>query len=121
LYADPWQWQSELDTWAEKWPDRIVEWPTNQVARAAPAVDRFRSAIAEGHVTHDGDGDLTRHLLNARLRPAGRDHDGRGRYLLEKAGPGRLIDGCVAAMLAVEARAQLEPPQPEPLLAVAYA
>jgi Terminase large subunit, endonuclease domain len=86
LYADPWQWQSELDAWTEQWPDRVIAWPTNSNRRMAPAVDRFRSAISEGHLTHDGDPRLTRHVLNARLRHAGRDDDGRGLYVLEKAG-----------------------------------
>jgi hypothetical protein len=54
-----------------------------------------------------GDEDLTRHVLNARLRKVGRDEGGFGRFTLEKAGPGRLIDGCVAAVLAVEAWAQM--------------
>jgi hypothetical protein len=31
-------------------------------------------------------------------------------YVLEKAGPGRLIAGCVAAVLACEAQAQFAPP-----------
>jgi phage terminase large subunit-like protein len=52
----------------------------------APAVDRFRTALSEGSVTHVGDEALTRHVLNARLRTVGRDDDGRGRHLLEKAG-----------------------------------
>jgi len=73
----------------------------------AAAVDRFRSGLIEGHFTHDGDPDLGRHVLNARLRPVGTDDDGRGMYILEKAGPGRLIDGCVAAVLATEGAAQL--------------
>jgi phage terminase large subunit-like protein len=107
LYADPWKWQTELVEWAERWPERIVEFPTNQNTRMAAAVDRFRSALGEGHVTHDGDDDLTRHVLNARLRQVGRDDGGFGRYTLEKAGPGRLIDACVAAVLAVEAHAQM--------------
>ncbi|MEP6811668.1 MAG: hypothetical protein ABI990_01630 [Actinomycetota bacterium] len=116
LYADPWQWASELDGWAERWPDKVIAWPTNQNRRMAPAVDRFRSAVTEGHLTHDGDPDLTRHVLNARLRSAGRDGDGCGLYLLEKAGPGRLIDGSVAALLAFEAHAQMveDKPPPEP-------
>ena len=33
-----------------------------------------------------------------------------GRYVLAKAGPGRLIDGCVAAVLAHEAAAQIQAP-----------
>jgi hypothetical protein len=40
---------------------------------------------------------------SSRLRKVGRDEDGRGRYSLEKAGPGRLIDAAVATVLAVEA------------------
>jgi phage terminase large subunit-like protein len=108
LLADPWRWQDELQEWSERWPDRVVELPTNLNSRMAPAVDRFRTALEEGTITHDGSDDLTRHVLNARLRKVGRDEDGRGRYTLEKAGPGRLIDACVAAVLAYEAAAQVE-------------
>jgi len=71
------------------------------------SVDRFRTAFEEGRLSHAGDPVLT-HIVNARLRRVGRDEDGRGRYTLEKAGPGRLIDGSVAAVLAVEAAAQIE-------------
>ena len=43
---------------------------------------------------------------------AGSDGDGRGPYLLEKAGPGRLIDACVASVLAFEAAAQIATVEP---------
>jgi len=47
---------------------------------------------------------------------------GEGRYTLEKAGPKRLIDACIASVLAVEAKAQIQPPEPDRLvLAVAFA
>jgi hypothetical protein len=65
------------------------------------------AALEKGTITHDGDEDPRRHFLNARLRKVGRDDDGRGRCTLEKAGPGRLIDACVASVLAVEAAAQI--------------
>jgi hypothetical protein len=107
VFADPWTWRTELGEWDERWRDKIVEVPTNSTSKFAPMVDRFRTGLAEGHVTHDGDEDLRRHVLNARLRQVGRDEDGRGRYTLEKAGPGRLIDACVASVLAVEAAAQI--------------
>jgi phage terminase large subunit-like protein len=113
LYADPWGWASELDEWEQRWPEKIVSFPTNSARRMAPAVDRFRSAIAEGHLLHAGDPDLTRHVVNARLVGAGRDQDGRGMYLLEKAGPGRLIDACIASVLAFEGRAQMGEPAKE--------
>ena len=76
-------------------------------------VDRFRTALEEERLSHDGDEDLARHVLNARLRKVGRDEDGRGRYTLEKAGPGRLIDACVAAVLACEAHTQMGEPAKE--------
>jgi hypothetical protein len=110
LYADPWKWQDELAEWATLWPDRIVEVPTNSNRRMPAIVDRFRAALAEERISHDGDADLTRHVLNARLRKVGRDDEGRGRYAIEKAGPGRLIDACVASMLAYEASAQIVEP-----------
>lgn len=107
LYADPWTWQSELEGWSERWPEKIVLFPTNHTRKMAPAVDRFRSAVSEGHLTHDGDPDLARHVLNARLRGVGTDLDGRGMYVIEKPGHGRLIDACVAAILAFEAHGQM--------------
>jgi hypothetical protein len=42
LYADPWQWQSELEEWDARWPGRVVEWPANSIQRMAAGVDRFR-------------------------------------------------------------------------------
>jgi phage terminase large subunit-like protein len=114
VYADPWMWHSELQGWSDKFgEEKILEFPTNSRRRMSPAVDRFRSALIEGHLSHAGDADLERHVGNARLRPAGQDPDGRGMYILEKAGPGRLIDACVAAVLAYEAHGQLEEAKPK--------
>lgn len=108
LYADPWQWQSELEEWSRIYGEkRVVEVPTNSVRKMAPIVDRWRTAIREDDLSHDGDPDLARHVLNARLRLAGRDEDGRGVYTLEKAGPGRWIDGAVASSLAFEGSQQI--------------
>ena len=83
----------------------------------ARSVEQFRTKLEQGRLTHDGDVDVTRHVLNARLRKVGRNDDGRGRYTLEKAGPGRLVDACVAAVLACEAAAQIEdvPEKPDPM------
>jgi len=61
-------------------------------------------------VTHNGDPDLRRHVLNARLRKVGRDEGGLGRYAVAKAGPGRLIDACAASLLALEAHAHTPAP-----------
>jgi hypothetical protein len=88
----------------------VLEVPTNSVTRMAELVDRFRTAVAEATLHHDGDPDLRRHTLNARLRKVGRSEDGRGRFTVEKAGRGRLIDACVASMLAGEAQVQAPAP-----------
>lgn len=106
MFADPYHWQSELEGWARQYGERIVlSEPTNSLRRFGPALDRFRVAVAEGAVSHDGDPDLARHVANARLlRGAGRAaDDGHAYYTLEKAGAGRLIDASVAAVLAFEA------------------
>jgi phage terminase large subunit-like protein len=113
VYCDPWRWADELEEWGRRWPDIVLEFPTNSVRRMAPAIDRFRTAIEEGRLQHDGDPDLRRHVLNGRLRKSGRDDSGRGVYTVEKAGPGRLIDALVAAILAYQAAALLEEPKPE--------
>ncbi len=120
MFADPYHWRDELAEWAARYgADVVLELATNSVRRFGPAVDRFRTAIAEGHVAHDGDPSLRRHLLNARLvrgRGAAQD-DGHALFTLEKPGPGRLIDAAVASVLAFEAMATspVEVDEPETL------
>jgi phage terminase large subunit-like protein len=77
-----------------------------------PATDRFRTELQEGRLFHTGDETLTRHVLNTRLRRIG-NTEGRSKF--EKAGPGRLIDARVAAVLAVQASAVMpsEPAAPK--------
>ena len=111
MYADPFYWRDELDTWTRLYGEQIVlAQPTNSQRRFGPAVDRFRAAVAEGRIRHDGDPDLARHLGNARLvRGPGRAaDDGHALFTIEKAGPGRLIDAAVAAILAYAALAEAD-------------
>jgi phage terminase large subunit-like protein len=75
VYCDPWKWQDELVEW-DGWPSKIVELQTNSNRRMPEVVDRFRSALEEGSVTHSGDPDLRRHVLNARLRKVGATRTG---------------------------------------------
>jgi phage terminase large subunit-like protein len=123
MLADPFLWRSELDEWSRKYGEGIVlSFPTNSARRLGPAVDRFRVAVAEGTLTHNGDPDLARHVANARLvaGPGRAADDGHRLYALEKAGPGRLIDAAVAAVLACSAVAALREPETapaEPMLA----
>jgi hypothetical protein len=111
LYADPPHWQAEVKRWSEQWPDRVVAFWTNTHTRIVPAIDRFRTEIQEGRLHHTGDETLTRHVLNARLRRIGNQD---GRWKMEKSGPGRLIDGAIAAVLATQAAAAMPDEAPKP-------
>jgi hypothetical protein len=115
MLCEPAHWRDEVDDWGRQYGEKVVlSYPTNSARRFGPALDRFRTALAEGQISHDSDADLARHLANARLvRTGGRaSDDGRALYLLEPAGPGRLIDAAVAAILANEAMATAAPAEP---------
>ncbi len=115
MLADPFHWRDELAGWARQYGEpHVVQSPTNSGRRFGPAVDRFRTALAQGRISHDGDADLRRHLLNARLvRARGMaSDDGHALHTLEKPGPGRLIDAAVASVLAFEAMATAELVEP---------
>ena len=113
LYAPPF-WRTEGESWARRWgEDRVLMLDTNQPRRFAPAVDRWRSAIAQGTHTHDGDPLTTAHVLAARLRAVrltdGLD-DGRSQHVLVKGEEGDRIDGAVADVLAYQAAMTMTAP-----------
>lgn len=113
LFADPYRWQDYLDAWSAKWPDRIVEFPTNIEQRMDKAIERFTTAFSGDEIRHDGSEYLTAHSKNAvivkgsRKKPRpGEDELLTTHYLkMAKRGYGLWIDGAVAAVLAHEARA----------------
>jgi hypothetical protein len=87
LACDPPGWHAELDGWQVAYGDVVVEYPTNQRARMAPACDRFCTGVHEGGPTHSGDPVLSRHVGHcvARETPHGvivqlpaEDRRGRG-------------------------------------------
>jgi phage terminase large subunit-like protein len=66
LAADPWGWQSELQTWAATYGERrVVEYNTGFRKRMSPATDLLYQAVQEARVSHDGDATLTAHVSNA--------------------------------------------------------
>ncbi|MFI1796365.1 hypothetical protein ACH427_03245 [Streptomyces sp. NPDC020379] len=102
FYGDPPYWQEALGRWAIKYgDDRVYEFWTNKPTRMVQATERLHSAVAVGDVKHDGNLDLTRHVLNAVTRevPQG--------ILITKESPRsrKVIDLAVCAILAIEARA----------------
>lgn len=113
MFADPYRWQDYLDVWSARFPNRIVEFPTNVERRMDLAVERFQTAMKTGELTHDGDQTLTDHARNAALakgkRKPPREDDTAGvveHYLKLTKKRAGLIDALVAAHLAYAARGQ---------------
>ena len=113
LFADPYRWQDYIDNWSAKFPDRVIEFPTNTEQRMDKAIERFTTAFGRGEITHDSSSVLGRHIKNtvivkgSRKKPRpGEDELLQTHYLkLAKRGDGMWIDAAVAAVLAHEARA----------------
>jgi phage terminase large subunit-like protein len=72
------------------------------------ALNNFTTAMKEGHISHDGNPRLARHIANARLKdlPGERDEQGKPLYLIQKERPDspHKIDLAMAAALSWEAR-----------------
>ncbi|GAA3136582.1 large terminase [Planomonospora alba] len=102
VYADPAYWQDIVGRWAlEFGTDHVFEFWTHRDTPMATAVERFRTAVETRQVSHIGDATLTRHVMNARTREV------RAGAVLRKETKRskKHIDACMAAVLAVEARA----------------
>lgn len=114
MFADPYRWQDYLDAFSALWPDKVVEFPTNQEQRMDKAIERFTTSFAEGAIRHAESDALTRHMKNAVLVKGSRKKPRPGEeetiathYLkMAKRGNGLLIDAAVAAVLAYAARGQ---------------
>ena len=113
LYGDPYRWQEYFELWAARWPDRVVEFPTNVDRRMDDAITRFMAAL-KGGLTHDGDAVLEAHIRAAALARGGRkqarpeeDPSVEHHYLkvVKKKQTGH-IDALIAGMLAEVARGQ---------------
>jgi phage terminase large subunit-like protein len=102
-YFDPPLWQSDIDRWAGEYGEQLIVRFHTRRSRMIDAVERFRTDVVAGRLSHTGDGPLTRHALNVQMREV------RGGYWLAKAGAGASdkIDAAVAAVLAYEARADV--------------
>lgn len=101
MYCDPMYWQDIVGKWAAEFGDKVVfEFWTNKENRMVQALERFHTAASTGQLFHDGNGTITRHVLNARKKRS------RAGTLIRKETPRskKKIDACVAAVLAYEAR-----------------
>jgi hypothetical protein len=113
MFADPFRWQDYLDAWSGEWPDRVLEFATNQEHRMDRAIERFTSAAADHQIRHDGDPTLSRHVRNCVLVKGARRKERPGEeggiathYMkMAKRGDKLWIDAAVASVLAHEAMA----------------
>ena len=56
FYLDPELWQSEIDDWAARYgPKVVVQWPTYRTRQMAAALERLKTDVAAGSLTHDAD------------------------------------------------------------------
>lgn len=112
FYADPAKWEGHIAQWeashgkklrAKASRDHPVEWWVTNVgntSRIVRAVKSLRDAIEDGECTFDGSSVLTRHFLNARMRPT------RSGVTISKRFPDSpdKIDAAFAAVIAWQAR-----------------
>lgn len=70
FYADPPYWQSEIDEWSSRYGDKVVvRWATYRTRQMAEALERFRTDVHAGRLSHDGDPVASRHIQNAHSDP----------------------------------------------------
>lgn len=111
MYADPAKWESHVAAWEAKHGRRLkvkasanhpIEWwmTGGRAVQIVRALEKFRSSVADGELTHDGTSVLTRHILNARRR------ESRSGIQIMKEHPEspRKIDAAIAAVLAWQCR-----------------
>lgn len=101
LYADPPYWETEVDTWADRYGEkRVVRWYTLRVTQMHAAAERLVTDVTKKDSTfrHDGCPVTSAHVANARkaVRPG-------NRYVLKKASVAQKIDMSVVSVLAHEA------------------
>jgi hypothetical protein len=112
MLCDPPGWRTEIERWSERFGEEtVLALDTNSPRRMVPVVDRWRTAIANGTHTHDGDPFTTEQVKATRLRKVylADGEDDRTRYMLEKDGHfGN--DAAVADALAYEAAMTMAEP-----------
>ncbi|XBB66854.1 hypothetical protein ABFU82_22520 [Nocardioides sp. WV_118_6] len=135
LFGDPYKWGEYMAMWAARWPNRVVEVPTNVESRMDDLIDLFETARDRGEITHDGNADLEEHVRNAAIAKGRRkaskpriDADGKVidyyRKVVKKA-EGVFIDAAISMLLAYYARSRAiedgalttteKPPPPAPV------
>lgn len=109
MYGDVAEWQSYLDEWHETYGSDLevqarvsgnaIAWDMRQGGeKVTRAHERLFDTIAEGKLNHDGNSDLRRHVLHARIR----ENAYGVSFGKESAGSDKKVDAYAALMLAHE-------------------
>lgn len=70
LLCDPPYWGREIHEWQKVWGEkRVLEFPTYNRGRMAPATTSLAAAVLDQALTHDGDTRLERHVANCVVKP----------------------------------------------------
>lgn len=106
-YLDPHMWETEIDEFAGLYGEKVfVKWPTYAVPRMWAALERFKTDLAAGSLTHDADELVEAHLRNAVVRARAVDPlTGRRQYIIGKPHESshQKIDYAMSSVLAHEA------------------
>jgi hypothetical protein len=124
LYGDPPYWTEEMATWATLYPDRVVEFWTNQQRRMAYTIRAYLEALDSGACRIAGTDQqvatMMRHFGNAGKKELNIvDDQGKPLYVMCHA-DGRLADkydlamaGCLSWAACLEARRKAAEPTPK--------
>jgi hypothetical protein len=106
-YCDPLFWETEIDTWAQKYGEKVfLKWPTSRIGAMHASLERFRTDVTnkDSEFSHDADDDVTVHIRNAIIRARGLDVETKKRvYILGKPSEHQKIDWAMSSVLAHEA------------------
>lgn len=124
LFGDPPYWTEEMATWATLYPDRVVEFWTNQQRRMAYTIRAYLEALDSGACRIVGTDlqvdTMLRHMGNAGKKELNIvDEQGKPLYIMCHA-DGRLADkydlamaGCLSWASCLEARRKAAEPTPK--------
>lgn len=101
MYCDPPYWETEVDTWAEKYGEkRVLRFETYRAAQMHAACERLLVDVNKTGAAfhHDGCEHTKWHMRAARKAPRPSN-----RYVLSKPGDGRKIDMAVVSVVCNEA------------------
>ena len=103
VYADPHDWESEIDAWIVNYgEDVVVPWPTYRIIPMYSALVRFKNDLKTGRSTHDPDPMAKAHALRARKSSKPQD-----RFILVKPHQHQKIDILMSTILGHEAASDL--------------